>query len=241
MNMTLTISGTAPQLAAALQALMGSAANVPMTVTPPMPTAAPDDDDDSNDAGPSIGATLAAGTVDAAGLPWDGRIHSEKQGQTDKGLWRKRRGADTALIASVEAELRARGAPQMPQVAMPVIAPPAMPMPVPVVAPVAVPMPVMAPVVAPVAMPEPAPAPVAAPTGPLDFFGFMGHLSLQMTKRDPAGLPLITVDYLAAMTQEIATAFQTPLTAITDLQAHARGAEMLNYAVALLNRDGKWS
>lgn len=45
--------------------------------------------------------------VDKNGLPWDARIHSETPTLTDKGVWRKKRGATPQLVASVEAELRA--------------------------------------------------------------------------------------------------------------------------------------
>lgn len=44
--------------------------------------------------------------VDKNGLPWDARIHSDPAKQTDKGVWRKKRGVDDATVAKVEAELR---------------------------------------------------------------------------------------------------------------------------------------
>lgn len=46
--------------------------------------------------------------VDAAGLPWDERIHSSNH-EKNKGdnLWRARRNVDKNLVATVEAELRA--------------------------------------------------------------------------------------------------------------------------------------
>lgn len=50
--------------------------------------------------------------VDATGLPWDGRIHASGEGgakpKNADGKWRKKRGLnDAALVAKVEAELRA--------------------------------------------------------------------------------------------------------------------------------------
>lgn len=55
------------------------------------------------------GPTNAPGVdVDAAGLPWDGRIHSssKEKNKTDS-KWRARRGVDAGVVATVEAELRA--------------------------------------------------------------------------------------------------------------------------------------
>jgi hypothetical protein len=101
--------------------------------------------------------------------------------------------------------------------------------------------------VAPPAMsvPEVPAAPPVAPPAPaaegIDFHTFMQHLSGQMTKRDAAGAPLIHADYLASITAEISTAFAphgvAPLTAITDIAANPT---MVNYAVQLLQRDGRW-
>lgn len=56
-------------------------------------------------------------TLDADGLPWDSRIHSSNKEKKTDGTWRKRRGMnDAALIAQVEAELRAK-APSVPAAA----------------------------------------------------------------------------------------------------------------------------
>lgn len=57
------------------------------------------------------------GTVelDADGLPWDGRIHSDTKSKIGGGYWRTRRGADPAVVATVTAELKAAmGAPSVP-------------------------------------------------------------------------------------------------------------------------------
>lgn len=42
-------------------------------------------------------------TVDAAGLPWDARIHSGAKSKLANGNWKLLRGVDPALVASVEA------------------------------------------------------------------------------------------------------------------------------------------
>lgn len=60
-------------------------------------------------------AAPAGQTHDAAGVPWDGRIHSSKRGLTDKGLWRKLKGVQDTTIATVMNELRAQGKVLAPQ------------------------------------------------------------------------------------------------------------------------------
>lgn len=45
-------------------------------------------------------------SVDASGLPWDARIHSESKATVADGTWRKRRNVDPELVKQVEAELR---------------------------------------------------------------------------------------------------------------------------------------
>lgn len=52
---------------------------------------------------PPVPATL----LDSAGLPWDERIHSSSKNTVADGTWRRKRGVDEALVASVEVELRA--------------------------------------------------------------------------------------------------------------------------------------
>lgn len=49
------------------------------------------------------------GNVDADGMPWDARIHSGSREKTSKGKWKSRRGVDDAVVATVEAELKAQG------------------------------------------------------------------------------------------------------------------------------------
>jgi hypothetical protein len=106
---------------------------------------------------------VGAVDLDKHGLPWDGRIHAESKAKITDGTWRKKRGADLALIATVEAELRqVMGAAPAP------VAPPP-------------PAPVAPPPPAPVAPPPP--APVAPPVGevPQDaraqFVGLVGRAS----------------------------------------------------------------
>ena len=56
--------------------------------------------------------------IDAAGLPWDARIHSTPATITKtSGKWRAKKNVDTALVAQVEAELR--GATQQPTLQQP--------------------------------------------------------------------------------------------------------------------------
>lgn len=63
--------------------------------------------------------------LDAAGFPWDERIHSSNKKLNDKGLWWAKRGVTPAMKASVEAELRATlgAAPQTAAPANPAPAP----------------------------------------------------------------------------------------------------------------------
>lgn len=56
----------------------------------------------------------ASAELDSKGLPWDKRIHSSSRAKVADGSWRKVRGVDDALVAQVEAELRAvQVAPQV--------------------------------------------------------------------------------------------------------------------------------
>jgi len=58
-----------------------------------------------------LAASSSQCSVDAAGLPWDERIHSSNRAFVSDGTWRKRRGVDDALVAKVEGELKAVIAP----------------------------------------------------------------------------------------------------------------------------------
>lgn len=100
--------------------------------------------------------------LDAAGLPWDGRIHSSgKTKSVSKGTWNKKRKTPAELVAQIEAELR-NG----------VVAAGVQP---PVVAPIAQPA-VVTPVVA-------QPAPVAIPPQPAMVEG--AHTLETFTKNFP--------------------------------------------------------
>lgn len=57
--------------------------------------------------GQSGAAVLPNGVeLDKHGLPWDGRIHAGTKRKNTDGSWTAKRGADPALVAQVEAELR---------------------------------------------------------------------------------------------------------------------------------------
>lgn len=238
--LTLTIRGTASQLAVVLAALNGTTALTPpapalpgpVPFLPPMPSGGEIDDDDAG-----TPAVVAPGQVDGAGFPWDERIHSGSKKTKADGTWNRRKGVDAATIAAVEAELRAA------QV-VPVPAP--VPGPAPVMPPMPAPVPMPTPQPAPVPMPAPQPLPVeptpaALPNGQIDFNTFMQNITVGMTKPNAQGAPTIDALYLAQVTQEVATAFGSPLTVITDIGGHARAVEMSTYAMQCLQRDQRWS
>lgn len=94
------------EMAAAFGAGVGGtpSPNVPPVPNPP-PVSSPT-------GAPSVVGVPVAGPstvkVDAAGLPWDNRIHSSgKSINKGDGLWKAKRDVAPSLIASVEAELRA--------------------------------------------------------------------------------------------------------------------------------------
>lgn len=142
--------------------------------------------------------------VDAAGLPWDARIHSgpaDKKPRNGDQTWRRKRGADDALVAQVEAELRAAlGAPAAGSVPAAPIPPAPAPVPAPPAAIPVAPAPIPAPPV-PVPTPEPAAtasispvvttAPSEAPAA--DFAGLMRKI----TARQTAGV--LTIESTAAL------------------------------------------
>lgn len=67
---------------------------------------------------------IATGAMtDAAGMPWDGRIHASTKSTVAGGVWRLKKGVDDTLVASVTAELRAAMA--APAVVAPPPPPPA--------------------------------------------------------------------------------------------------------------------
>jgi len=74
-----------------------AAASASTPIAPPAPPAADV---------PPAPVTLPGVELDAQGLPWDGRIHSETKNRNADKTWRKKRGVDPALVVEVEARLR---------------------------------------------------------------------------------------------------------------------------------------
>jgi hypothetical protein len=69
--------------------------------------------------GTDLAPPMPGVTVDAAGLPWDQRIHSSgKKTNKGDGLWTAKRGVEPSTIAQVEAELRALMSLPKPQAAV---------------------------------------------------------------------------------------------------------------------------
>lgn len=62
-------------------------------------------------------ANPAAVERDAAGLPWDGRIHGSTKTKNADGTWRQKRSLDPQVKIAVEAELRAAAAATVPPAA----------------------------------------------------------------------------------------------------------------------------
>ncbi len=73
---------------------------------PPAPTAPATDAPTASVAAPMTPASAVE--LDSKGLPWDDRIHAGTKSKIAKGEWKAKRGVEPALIAQVEAELRAR-------------------------------------------------------------------------------------------------------------------------------------
>jgi hypothetical protein len=161
-----------------------------LTALPSIPVAATSDDDsDDGDAG-----TIATipGQLDKNGLPWDERIHARTKVITASGEWRRRRGVDDATVASVEAELRSRGAPPaLPPPTLPPVAaaPPPMAAPPPVIA--APPPVAVAPVVA------APPPPPTADRSHINFAYLMARVSSSMQTGH------VTADVLATVATRI--------------------------------------
>jgi len=70
------------------------------------------------------------------------------------------------------------------------------------------------------------------------FSTFMQIFMAQMNTQDANGQPLIDADYVTAIVNEISTAFNTQISAITDISSNPA---MIDYAVQLFQRDGKWA
>lgn len=262
MKVTLHLNGSAAAICAFLATVPesligGDTGTLDNTMTPMLTPMMPALTDESDDDAP---ASANAPATDSTGLPWDERIHAKSKTFVAGDKWRKRKGVADAVVAMVEAELRGSppaaisapvAIPTAPMtMTMPMMAPAAQPVPMmqPVAMqpePVATPMPMMAPVAAPspVAMPviAPQPEPVAAPTAPpapageIDMAGFMAHLTgLMQSGR-------VTTDDLVAVVGAINAAFaphgHPAIGAITDA---GNDPQKLNYAVQVLQANGKW-
>lgn len=100
----------APSIAVAAPSLTVPAVMPATTLTatstvpaPPAPTSA----NAAAIAAPQTGNLAGGVELDKNGLPWDGRIHAESKAKIADGTWRKKRNLDPAILATVEAELRA--------------------------------------------------------------------------------------------------------------------------------------
>jgi len=160
-----SIAVAAPSLTAPADTTATTFAAIPTAPVPPAPNFAPA----AAIAAPQTANPVGAVDLDKHGLPWDGRIHAESKAKIADGTWRKKRGVDPALVATVEAELRQvmGAAPAVPLAPVaPIPAPQAATVTMPTAgvasSAVAVPAPPTAPV-APVAPPPPAPLAQAAP------------------------------------------------------------------------------
>lgn len=74
----------------------------PVSQVQPQPVAAP-----VAPQAPAPAAAVPQVTHDSTGLPHDPRIHSPNRTQNADGSWRRKKGLDPAILAQVEAELRA--------------------------------------------------------------------------------------------------------------------------------------
>jgi hypothetical protein len=98
----------------------------PVAATPSAPPAAPPAPAPAAAAAPPSPAGIE---VDAKGLPWDKRIHSDTKSKNKDGTWRQKRATDTDFVTFVEGQLRAAMAAVAPlaAAAVPGISPPAPP------------------------------------------------------------------------------------------------------------------
>lgn len=118
---------TAAQIVSAIIGLFGQTAHAGAASIAAVTTAAqiaPQDNPSSGQEPEEPAGTPTTATHDTTGLAYDARIHSTPAAMTDKGVWRKKRGAPATLIAQVEAELRATKP-------APAAAPPAQQLPIP--------------------------------------------------------------------------------------------------------------
>lgn len=187
-------------------------------------------DEDNAPANPNAPA------VDSTGIRWDERIHSSNKAQNGDGSWRKRRGVQEALIASVEAELKATAAPaaqsQPAPLPMPVM--PTSPAAAAAPAPVPMGMPVMPTPPVPVEQPQPVAAygGTVDPNAPMDFSAFMVGVQKGMTTINTAtGTPYIDAGYLKQLTDWIG---------INNITEVASDPAKIAQALGQLRTDGRW-
>lgn len=159
----------------------GDIPNVPTTSTSTSGVA-------SEPAGTAPTPDVGAPDRDSAGLPWDGRIHSESKATIGDGTWRKRRGVDEATYDAVMAELR--GAPN------PTLAPSTDDTPLPPAEPAVT----ETPVAAAASASEDVPPPPAADSNGPDLSSFPKFVSAVNSKDVPAELK--TYDALNKICQE---------------------------------------
>lgn len=255
MKFAITVSDLSYEEAAKFVSIGNPMGSTSIAVLPPnvggaMPqgngaTIASNDDD----GGP---ANANAPAVDTAMLPWDERIHSKNKALNADGTWRKRRGVDGTLIATVEAELKLRGstgagmymppqgsqvAPQMPhdqqnyqppqgQYQQP---PQGQPQYQPPQGNYQQP---------PQGQPQYQPPQGVQAQQPMDFNAFMAHLAGQMAKRDVNGAPLIHTDYLLNVCQRLSAQFGRQFNSITDI---ANDPAAIGVAVTFITNDGRWN
>lgn len=100
-------AGNLSELGEIIAKLTGSTPGHTITVAHPNPVTAtptpPGDDTEETNANPP--------SVDKNGLKWDERIHASTKTTNADGTWKKKRGVDDALVASVTAELTAGATP----------------------------------------------------------------------------------------------------------------------------------
>lgn len=256
MQATLTLLGDFAELQTLLARLNGSAGTITMHADKfNVATGNAEDDDTPNATPPAL---------DSAGIPHDERIHAGSKGVNKDGTWKRKRGVDDATVAAVESELRQKiaampvatpavGAPvtlaPMPggvpliangEVAAPTTTPPVPAMPGAAVSSVP-PMPQgdnaaqVTPPTPAIQMPSnPQPADAVPFVMPTDFNQFMQVVQTGMQ----AGK--IDNDYLAALVQEINGAYAQHNISISGIVGLAQQhPSMINYAVQLMQRDGK--
>jgi len=103
----------APSIVAAFP-LPTAPAAAPVSLAPspaPIPPAATPAPEDSAPAAAAPTSPAVGVERDSKGLPWDERIHASTKTKIASGEWKAKRGVDDALVATVEAELRAMSAP----------------------------------------------------------------------------------------------------------------------------------